>query len=103
MSPAYCCLSVKITRVKRSTAREDSGHICFVGFFFFFFACVVSKSPKNPNLSAMADVANTSGDIRGLGSPLYTRLSVDVGLQTVQKCHQKCHQNDIVLVLEFKF
>ena len=38
--------------------------------FVFVFAYVVSKNPKTPNLSPMADNAITQDGIGGLGSPL---------------------------------
>ena len=37
----------------------------------FEFVCVVSKKPKDPKLSSMADDAITLGGIRGLGSLVY--------------------------------
>ena len=36
-----------------------------------FFEYVISKNPKTPNLSPMADDAITRGGIQGLGSPAY--------------------------------
>ena len=37
----------------------------------FALACVVSKNPKTPKLSPMADDAITQGGIEGLGSLVY--------------------------------
>ena len=52
-----------LTRVKRCTARDDRGRICFA----FTFACVVDKNPKTPKLSPIADDTITRGNI---GSPV---------------------------------
>ena len=43
-------------------ACEDHEHI----YFAFVFACVVSKHPKTPKMSAMADDPITQGGIGGL-------------------------------------
>ena len=40
-------------------------------FCVFFFACMVDKKQKTPNLSSMADDAITRDGIPGLGSSLY--------------------------------
>ena len=57
------------THIKCRTAREDGGRISFA----FLFACVVSRNPKTPNFSPMADDTITLGGrpIQGLGFPLY--------------------------------
>ena len=46
--------------------RTDRGRICIV----LAFVCMVSKNPKTPNLSPMANDAITRGGL-GLGSPMY--------------------------------
>ena len=55
------------SHVKLRTTREDRERICFA----FAFAFVVSKNPKTPKLSPMADKAIARGGIGGLGSLLY--------------------------------
>ena len=55
------------TRIKFCTARKDREHICFA----VAFTCVVSKNPKTPKFSPMADNAITLGGIGSLVSLLY--------------------------------
>ena len=63
----YCCLSVKITYVKKphSMWRSWTHLVCIC-----FCVCGWQK-PEDPKLSPMADDAITQGGIWGLGSPLY--------------------------------
>ena len=57
----------RLTYLKRRTAREDHGRICFS----FVSACMVGKYPKTSNLSLRPDDTITRGGIHNLGFPLY--------------------------------
>ena len=70
----YCILNMKIICLKRRTAQEDCGRICFA----FVFCVCGQQNPNTPNLSPMADDAITWGGILGLGSPLYICVKVRV-------------------------
>ena len=60
LPPCTAVWTWRQTCVKPCAANENREHICFA----FVFACVVSKNPKTPILSSMADNAITRGGIQ---------------------------------------